>query len=336
MASKTDRETRGNGDYCLPSIKWPEQKQFAFTIFDDTDHETEDNARPIYQLLRDLGLRTTKSVWPLSQRRPSMIGGETCGNPQYLNFCLELQREGFEIGLHNVTSHTSSREETRAGLEAFRGMFGAYPTTMANHAGCGESIYWGDERVSGVPRQLYRALNLYRYDGRFKGHIEESSEFWGDICLERIKYVRNFVFCDINTLKLCPEMPYYDPSRPFVRYWYASSDACNPRFFVHLLAEGNQDQLEQEGGACILYTHFFDFQKNGKVLPQVEQLLKRLARKNGWFVPVGTLLDYLLAQKSDPVLKDSQRKRLEWLWLRDVCRAHIGHTITGLKSRFAS
>src|SRR5579872_107508 len=143
MASETDNKTCSRNP-SLPRIEWPEQKQFAFTIFDDTDRETEENARPIYQLLSDLGLRTTKSVWPLSQKRPSLIGGETCANPQYLNFCLGLQQEGFEIGLHNVTSHTSLREETSAGIEVFRTMFGDYPTTMANHAGCGESIYWGD------------------------------------------------------------------------------------------------------------------------------------------------------------------------------------------------
>jgi hypothetical protein len=316
----------------MPLIKWPEQKQFAFTIFDDTDHETVDNARPIYQLLRDLGFRTTKSVWPVAQKRRSTIGGETCSNPEYLNFCLQLQREGFEIGLHNVTSHTSLREETRVGIEAFRTMFGEYPTTMANHNDCGESIYGGDARVSGLPRQLYRALNVYRYDGLFRGHVEGSEVFWGDICLEKIKYVRNFVFRDINTLRLCPEMPYHDPARPFVRHWYACSDACIPRLFIRLLGETNQDQLEREGGACILYTHLFNFQENGRVLPEVERLLSRLAKKNGWFVPVRTLLDYLLAQQSGAVLQASQRNRLEWLWLRDVCQTQIGHKMNRIKS----
>lgn len=319
----------------MPPVTWPEQKQFAFTIFDDTDHQTVDNARPIYQLLRDLGFRTTKSVWPIGQRRESTIGGETCSNLEYLNFCVWLQQEGFEIGLHNVTSHTSLREETHAGLEAFRTMFGEYPTTLANHNDCGESIYGGYARVGGLPRQAYRALTFDRYDGRFQGHVEGSNLFWGDSCLEKIKYVRNFVFRDINTLKVCPEMPYHDPSRPYVRYWYACSDACNPRMFIRLLAETNQDQLEREGGACILYTHLFNFQENGQVLPEVERLLNALAKRNGWFVPVRTLLDFLLAQHSTAVLQASQRDRLEWLWLRDLCQIQIGHKLSAYKSWWA-
>jgi len=319
----------------MSPIQWPEGKQFAFTVFDDTDFETVLNARPVYHLLRELGFRTTKSVWPVAQKRPSLIPGATCGEPEYSDFALWLQKEGFEVGFHNVTSHTSLREETRAGLEIFRTIFGEYPTTMSFHADCRESIYWGDARISGLPRQIYRALNFSRRQyGPFRGHVEGSELFWGDLCLEKIKYVRNFVFRDINTLKLCPEMPYHDPKRPYVRYWYASSDACDPRWFIRLLKEENQDQLEEESGACILYTHFYNFQENGKVLPEVERLLKRLSDKKGWFVPVGTVLDYLLTQKSDAILKDSERRRLEWSWLWDVCRAGVDHGIQRAKSRW--
>lgn len=48
-----------------PHIPWPDGKRFAFTIFDDTDHQTLENVPPVYDFLSDLGLRTTKSVWPL-------------------------------------------------------------------------------------------------------------------------------------------------------------------------------------------------------------------------------------------------------------------------------
>src|SRR5437899_2238785 len=42
---------------------WPEGKDFAFTIIDDTDNATLARIRPIYELLSELGLRTTKTVW---------------------------------------------------------------------------------------------------------------------------------------------------------------------------------------------------------------------------------------------------------------------------------
>ena len=131
------------------------------------------------------------------------VGGVTCEDPQYLNLILSLKQQGFEIALHNVTNHTSSREQTAKGIETFHQLFGHYPYSMANHSGCEESIYWQSARLSGVQRFVYNVLHL-RLSSASKesqGHIESSPLFWGDLCKEKIKYVRNFVLGDINTLK---------------------------------------------------------------------------------------------------------------------------------------
>jgi hypothetical protein len=47
----------------------------------------------------------------------------------------------------------------------------------------------------------------------------------------------------------------------------------------------------------------------------------RLSRKNGWFAPVSTLLDYLRRQRGDHVLTDGERWSLErrWLWRKMLC-----------------
>ena len=44
--------------------------------------------------------------------------------------------------------------------------------------------------------------------------------------------------------------------------------------------------------------------------------MTRLAKKNGWFVPVATLLDHLLAVNGHREITALQRRRLErkWLW----------------------
>ena len=57
-------------------IRWPDGKDFAFTIFDDTDCATYATVRDVYAFLRDCGLRTTKSVWPVraASTRRSMAG----------------------------------------------------------------------------------------------------------------------------------------------------------------------------------------------------------------------------------------------------------------------
>ena len=127
----------------LPKIAWPEGKQFAFTIFDDPDFDTLENVATMYSFLSDIGLRTTKAVWPLRGCGTPKIGGATCEDKQYLKQIVSLQDQGFEVALHNVTYHTSTRDETARGLETFDRLFGHYPYSMANHSGCHEKYLLG-------------------------------------------------------------------------------------------------------------------------------------------------------------------------------------------------
>ncbi|MCL5746052.1 MAG: hypothetical protein M1541_19345 [Acidobacteria bacterium] len=244
-----------------------------------------------------------------------MVGGDTCENREYLRWVLELQKQGFEIGLHNATYHTSLREETIRGLNRFKELFGHEPRSLAQHTICAENIYWGAARTSGAVRLVYNLLTRFR--GRhFGGHVETSPLFWGDICRERVSYVRNFVFDEINTLRACPFMPYYDPARPFVRSWYAAAEGPEPEPFTKMLSEDRQDRLEDEGGACIMYTHFGkDFYSSEGLHPRFQDLMKRLSRKNGWFVPVGELLDYLVVLNGVHAITASERNWLERRWL---------------------
>jgi hypothetical protein len=140
--------------------------------------------------------------------------------------------------------------------------------------------------------------------------------YWSDLCRERVRYVRNFVFRELNTLGTCPYMPYRDPDRPDVNLWYASTDAHNSETFVRMLSEENQDRLEAEGGACIMYTHFaYQFFENGQLNQEFRKRMERLAKKNGWFVPIGTLLDYIGEQQGIHTITASERKALERRWL---------------------
>ncbi len=300
-----------------PPIQWPEGKKFAFTIFDDTDASTVANSAPVYALLRDLGYRTTKSVWALEATEPPVVvGGATCAEDDYRAWVLQLQQEGFEIGFHNACCHHSKRERTLAGLQRFEEIFGHPPRSMANHTGCRENLYWGADRVTGLHRLIYQAATLGR-KSRFKGHLEGDEYFWGDLCKERITYARNFVFPDINTLRACPWMPYHDSLRPWVNQWYASSEGGVLSSFLETLKEENQDQLEAEGGACVMYAHLGKFfRKDGIVTPRFRELMERLAAKGGWFVPVSTLLDYIVSQRGAHTLTGTERLKLEtrWLW----------------------
>jgi hypothetical protein len=293
------------------TVSSPEGRGFAFTVFDDPDGQSLATSRLVYSFLKDLGLRTTIAVWPLAPRREANSAGETCGNPEYLEHVQRLADAGFEIAWHNAAPHDCTREETLEGLERFREYFGRYPVSMANHYNA-EALYWGDARLSGIRRKLH-ALGKR---GRYYGHVEGHPGFWGDVCRERIRYCRNFVFTDLNTLRACPWMPYHDPERPFVQRWFAASEGAEGPAFLKLIAERNQDRLEEEGGAAIAYTHFGrGFVENGRLHPEFRRLMERLAKKNGWFVPASEILDYLAWQKGVFEMDAAARRRLEWRWL---------------------
>ena len=299
-------------------ILWPNNKRFAFTIFDDTDRANLNDNKLVYQYLNELNFKTTKSVWVIEGNKKQESYGITCKDKEYLNWLLELKGEGFEIGYHNTTYHSSFRQEIDEGLKKFVKMFNQYPKVMANHSANKENIYWGSRRVSGSRRAIYNILTRFGKNKFYKGHDEASPYFWGDLCKEYITYVRNFVFSDINTLKICPYMPYQDPTKPYVNYWFASSEGNNAKMFNRCISEENQDRLEEEGGACIMYTHFADgFCQNGKLSEKFKEQMNRLSKKDGWFVSVSTLLDFLKTKHKTQIINSRQRTRLEWKWLFD-------------------
>jgi hypothetical protein len=298
------------------TLAWPDGHRFAFTIFDDPDGQSFETTRLVYSFLADLGFRTTIGVWPLDIRRATNSGGETCANPDYRAFLQDLQSRGFEIGFHNAAPYSTTRAETIEAFDLFERYFGHSPASMANHYN-EDAIYWGPARLSSWRRTLYNAITLGRTRNRFFGQVEDHPSFWGDICRERIRYCRNFVYADINTLRANPWMPYVDPERPYVRYWYSASEGHQAPAFLKTLQDANQDRLEAEGGACIMYTHFgHGYVQDGKLTPEFRRTMERLARKNGWFIPVTGLLDFLATTRGVTTLTDGIRRRMEtrWLW----------------------
>ncbi len=311
-----------NAAWNPPAIRWPDGKRFAFTVFDDPDFQTVDYGRPVYDLLAEMGFRTTRGIFPGLDNAPAGDRAATCEDPEHLRWVLSLKDRGFEMGWHGASPGTSNREQTKQGLDRFRRFFGTWPVTASQHYECRENIYWGDERLSSsTNRLIYNILTRGRNHKAFHGGDPGHELFWSDLCRERIRYVRNFVFAEINTLKACPFMPYRDNDRPDVNLWYSSTDGHNAATFLKTLSEENQDRLEAEGGACIMYTHFaYQFLKDGQLNSEFRRLLRRLSQKNGWFVPVGTLLDYIAKERGPVMLSPAQRLRVERRWLLHKAR----------------
>lgn len=285
----------------MSRMLFPDNKRFAFSILDDTDDSTLENVKPVYDVLRHYGLRATKTVWPLDCPEGSRIffAAETLQHKPYLEFVHELADDGFEIAFHGATMEPSRRQRTIRALEFLKEEFGYYPRLFCNHGHNRENLYWGHKRFqTTVLRQLFR-LARKETAQYFDGEVEGSDYFWGDICKEHITYVRNFTFTRINLLTVDPFMPYRLPQTRFVNYWFSTADAPDVDAFNRLLTVERIDQLEREGGVCIVSTHLGKgFSQDGKLNADTTEILRYLAGKPGWFVPVSDMLDYLLTYRN--------------------------------------
>ena len=298
-----------------PHLIFPGGKRFAFTIVDDTDQATLERGRPLYEVLHRAGLRTTKTVWALetgSQSVPTDQGA-SLREAAYRDWILELQRQGFEIGLHGVRGGSSDRATVLAGLEEFKRTLGAYPRLHVNHALNRENLYWGEHRWWFAPfRWAFQAGREHR----FEGHLPDSPYFWGDLARDRLRYVRRFTYSEINLLRVNPWMPYRISGMEYVPYWFEGSDGGSIDQFVELLSDRNLDRLEQEGGVTLVYAHLGagSFNKNSGADPRFVDRIEAVSRRQGWFAPASEILDYLAAQPGwTPEPSVRQKLRLE-LW----------------------
>ncbi len=309
----------------MKKITWSDGKRFAFTIVDDTDCTTLENGPKVYDFLNSIGIRSTKTVWIFDgevRDDNRDIIGDTCENPEYLAWVQSLQKMGFEIALHNVSWSQSKRERVLQGLELFKHYFGAYPKMLIQHNDTveNESLYWGRQRLTFPANLLFDVLTLINPKSKnshiYQGADETSPYFWGDICKEKIRYVRNFIFSNSNTLKVCPEMPYYDPSKPYVNKWFASAEAPDAASFNALVHKENMARLEAENGCCIVYTHLGkNFVKDNSLDPVFEQNMKELAERDGWFATASEILDYIGTYQNAKRISPFARFRLELKWL---------------------
>jgi hypothetical protein len=301
----------------------PPGKRFAFSVLDDTDDSTLENVGPVYAMLRDYGFRTTKTVWPLDcpEGSRNFFAAETLQDKKYLGFVHELADAGFEVAFHGATMESSRRQRTLEGLELIRSEFGSYPRLFCNHGQNRENLYWGSRRFRSAPlRLLSRALA--RKDGdAYEGEREGSPFFWGDVCRDVIQYVRNFTFERVNLLAVDPATPYHVTSAPYVRYWFSTADAPDCAAFNRLLTRERIDRLEAEGGVCLVSTHFGKgFTRGGRVDAKTEKLLRYLADRRGWFVPVSEVLDRLLVAGRGRTLTRGAVVRLELRFLAERVR----------------
>ena len=305
-------------------MRFPDGRTFAFTILDDTDDATLENVAPIYERLRALGFRTTKTAWPMDCPEGSRhyYAADTLQRPEYLDWVRDLVAAGFELASHGATMETSRRERTEAGLAFFEREFGFVPRLHANHGQNRDSVYWGRKRFhSPLLGPLLARLGGHDADS-FDGEDPASPCYWGDLCRAHVDYVRNFTFPSLDMNVANPEMPYALDATPDVRGWFSTTDAPDVSVFRARVDRPALERLERDGGVCIVSTHLGKgFVEEGRVDPAVDETLTWLATRPGWFVPVSTLLDHLAAARpSARPLGAAARLRLELRYLMGKLR----------------
>lgn len=303
---------------------YPGNKNFAFTIIDDTDDATRENVEPIYQLLNELGFKTTKTVWPLSKdpSQPSLYDGTSdLSDPDYLDFIKWLTKEGFEVTWHGAAMESSNREKIIQGLETFKEALGFYPMLHVNHSHNKDNIHWGYERFDNFfIKFLLKHSSLYK-PNTYQGQQNGSEYYWGDIAQQHVKYCRSFTYEDLNILNTNPSLPYKDPKRPEINYWFSTTDASSSRQFIQNFTEERMNKLIKDNGMCILSTHLGkDYCKNGKVLDSVKSILEFLANHNGWFVPASEMLDWRMNIGFGNELPYSERLKMELRWFYETIK----------------
>jgi hypothetical protein len=301
-------------------MEFPGGATAALTILDDADHGTRAGLEPIYDLLHENGLYTTRSTFVLPQRQGARASDLT--DQTYRDWLLKIQRQGFEICIHNVGNGVFVRPEIESGLHLFQEVIGRPPIVHCNHSSNPDNLYWSPKERFSWP--ISWAYSLFGKDKRrhYWGAVEDSPFYWADLLQGRIKYVRNLVFNAPNTLKMDPYMPYWDPRKPLVPFWFSSTDMRDPIRLGEVLTERNLDQLCAENGACIGYTHFGHpgfLDSEGKVSADLRRVVNAIRARNIWVAPVSTVLEHLLQKRryNDCELGRARALRLSIRWAID-------------------
>ena len=249
----------------VAELRWPPHPYRAgFTITDDTDAADLASVRAVYDVLAAHGVRVTKTVWAFPPLEPcgipalppSIQRGITLEDPGYLSYCTDLAAKGFEITLHGATAGNNRRATIERAFALLDDHFPPAHTYIC-HAKNADNPYWQEKVVARGP--LRWLVGAYARGHRCSGEDPASAYFWGDLCRERVRYIRLFRTRDPNTLAANPSMPYFEREKPYVRGWFAATK----RSFAAVTEDGVLASLERDWGLCVLYQYLYRWAEPG-------------------------------------------------------------------------
>ncbi len=273
---------------------WPPAPFAAgFTIVDDTDAATREQVVAVYDFLTERNFRITKTVWAFAPEEKcgipalpdSTLRGVTLEDGEYARYCRELVAGGFEVCLHGASAGNNDRSRQQAALKLIRSEYGD-PGAFICHSKNADNLYW-EEKVTAL--QPFRFL-LGRYSKhQCSGEIPGTKYFWGDLCREQVRYIRLLRTRNTNTLAANPSMPYHDPAKPFVRYWFSATK----RSLRDCATEEALGRLRRESGLTVLYQylHRYADPRTLALNPDLVEAVDRITERGDILVaPVSTVL----------------------------------------------
>jgi hypothetical protein len=275
------------------TLLWtPYPYQAGFTITDHTDGADFDSVKTMYGYLRQLGVLTTKTVWAfppiegcgLPQLDRSVLRGVTLQEPSYLQYCKDLNRCGYEICLHSASAGNSKREQTMRAFELVKSYF-RMEGTFVPHLKNTENLY-AEELIAppGVRRALLKSSSHFTCCGELPG----SEYFWGDLCLQHVRQMPLFRTRELNTLKVNPSMPSYDPQKPFVAGWFSTTR----RSFVDCTTPTAMEALKRDNGLTVLHQYLHRWVDLQQQAPRAEfrEAAERLVADTSVWVAVNAAI----------------------------------------------
>lgn len=259
-------------------LSWlPDSYQAAVAITDDPDNGDILAFKTMYDFLMSIDFPTTRAMWVYKNAEPTgtpplkiNFTAPLLTESECLDYCKVLTKKGFEICLHGASSGNNNRFQTIDALNFLAKEINPSSVYIC-HSKNAENLYW-DVRTanSAIEKKI---LQLYTKNICF-GEVVDSPYFWGDICREKIRFIRMFRTRAVNTLSFNPSMPYHDFSKPFVNFWFSATKGYIPTLFT----ESNIDKLCEQHGASILYQYMHKYIISTSVIKdEVKRALERVA-----------------------------------------------------------
>ncbi len=312
-------------------LEYPSGAEFAFTILDDTDDTTLENGKPIYDFLREMGVRTTKTVWAFDtepENQGPYFAGETLSSAAYLKWVRELVESGFEMAFHNATMGSSLREDTVRALNYIESELNLTIRLHCNHGQNRENLYWGIDRYQSLfLKTILRLYSKFHPYPEFEGDKSNSPYFWSDIADEKIAYIRAFAYQQLNGRKIVPGRPFLDLAKQKKTMFFNTADAPDVIAFNKLVNRKTLDRLCKDGGWAIVSTHLGKgFYRDNKIDSDFKKTMKYLAKLPCWFVPVSELLDFIKVENGSQQITYLERVLMEYSHILDRIKGRIFDT----------